>query len=48
MEASGANGVDDVDSGNIIISCVDQPPRPPPLPRDHIGCILTTVDDIGV
>ena len=51
VEVSGANGVDDVDCGNII-SCVDRPPtrlrpRPTPLPQTWIGCILTTADGIG-
>ena len=32
VEASGANGVDDVDGANIIVLCVDRSPRPPPLP----------------
>ena len=42
VEASGANGVDDVDGGNII-SHVDRLARPQP----QIGRILTEVDDIG-
>ena len=49
VEASGANGVDDVDGGNIV-SFVDrhacQPTRPPPLPRPRIGYILIVMDDI--
>ena len=47
VEASGENGVDDVDGRNIIVSCVDWPACLPPLPRPRIGCILTVVDDIG-
>ena len=33
VEASCANGIDDVDGGNIIVACVDQSTRPPPFPR---------------
>ena len=47
VEALGANGVDDVDGGNVIVSCVDRLALSPPLPRPRIGYILTTMDDIG-
>ena len=52
VEASGANGVDDVDGANMVSGgCIDRRgcllTRPPSrllhLPRPQIGCILTVV-----
>ena len=54
VEASGANGVDDVDGANMVSGgCIDRrgcrPARPSsrllPLPQPRIGCIVTVVAD---
>ena len=54
MEASSANGLDDMDGANMVSGgCIDcigcRPARPPSLllslPRPRIGCILTILAD---
>ena len=56
MEASSANGLDDMDGANMVSGgCIDcigcRPARLPSLllsfPRPRIGCILIVVVDTG-